>query len=84
MGQKLPPEQLALYNRLDEILWNDWDPIVSRESRKPAMNITGTFPRCFVCVANERMGFNSSLADHMAIAEKIQGLEASVVSERPN
>ncbi len=27
MGQKLPPKQLELYQRLDEILWVDWDPI---------------------------------------------------------
>jgi len=27
MGQKLPPEQLALYRRVDEILHYKWDPI---------------------------------------------------------
>ena len=27
MGKKLPPDQLALYKRIDEILWEDWDPI---------------------------------------------------------
>jgi hypothetical protein len=27
MGQKLPADQMALYKRVDEILWNDWDPI---------------------------------------------------------
>jgi hypothetical protein len=27
MGLKLPPDQLALYERIDEILWKDWDPI---------------------------------------------------------
>lgn len=27
MGKKLPPDQLKLYKRIDEILWNDWDPI---------------------------------------------------------
>src|ERR671918_1789157 len=27
MGKKLAPEQLALYKRIDEILWVDWDPI---------------------------------------------------------
>lgn len=27
MGKKLPPDELALYNAIDEILWKDWDPI---------------------------------------------------------
>ena len=27
MGQKLPPEQLALYRKIDELLWRQWDPI---------------------------------------------------------
>lgn len=27
MGLKLPPDQMALYKRIDEILWKDWDPI---------------------------------------------------------
>lgn len=27
MGLKLPPDQLALYQKIDEILWKDWDPI---------------------------------------------------------
>lgn len=27
MGEKLLPKQLELYQGIDEILWNDWDPI---------------------------------------------------------
>jgi hypothetical protein len=27
MELKLPPEQMELYRRVDEILWKDWDPI---------------------------------------------------------
>ena len=27
MGKKLTPEQLELYQSIDEILWKDWDPI---------------------------------------------------------
>lgn len=27
MGTRLPPDQLKLYKRIDEILWHDWDPI---------------------------------------------------------
>jgi hypothetical protein len=27
MGRKLPPDEMELYKKIDEILWNDWDPI---------------------------------------------------------
>ncbi len=27
MGEKLTGKELALYKTIDEILWNDWDPI---------------------------------------------------------
>lgn len=27
MGRRLPPDQLALYKRIDGILWKEWDPI---------------------------------------------------------
>jgi hypothetical protein len=27
MDKTLSPEQLAVYKRIDEILWTDWDPI---------------------------------------------------------
>ena len=27
MGKRFPPHQLGLYKRIDEILWEDWDPI---------------------------------------------------------
>ena len=27
MGQKLPPEQIELYKRIDEVLFYKWDPI---------------------------------------------------------
>jgi hypothetical protein len=27
VGTKLPPRELELYQRIDEILWRDWDPI---------------------------------------------------------
>jgi hypothetical protein len=27
MGRRPSPDQLALYKRIDEILWEEWDPI---------------------------------------------------------
>jgi hypothetical protein len=36
MGMKLPPDELALYQGIDEILWKDWDPIgISRLEPAP-------------------------------------------------
>jgi hypothetical protein len=31
MSPKLPPKKAALYDRIDEILWFDWDPIGCNE-----------------------------------------------------
>ena len=81
MGQKLPPEQLALYNRLDEILWNDWDPIGVSGIEEARDEYYGYLPGLFQMVledapssriaaylhrvASEEMGFESYLNDHM-------------------
>lgn len=91
MGQKLPPEQLALYNRLDEILWNDWDPIGVSSIEEARDEYYGYLPEVFHMViegaptsriaaylqwvATERMGLQSSLHDHVAVAEKIRKLK---------
>ena len=48
MGRKLSPDQLALYNRIDEILWNDWDPIgVSKMEDWPRDEYHGYLPQVF-------------------------------------
>lgn len=91
MGKKLPPEHLALYNRLDEILWKDWDPIGvygMKEARDEyyaylpdvfRMVLEGTPSSCIAeylhGIATQRMGLTSSLSDHMAVAKKIHSLE---------
>jgi hypothetical protein len=91
MGKKLPPEQLELYNRLDEILWKDWDPIGVYGIEEARDEYYRYLPDVFHMVlqgapsskiaeylhgiANERMGLTSSLRDHVGVAEKIQSLE---------
>lgn len=91
MGKKLPPEQLELYNTLDEILWKDWDPIGVYGTEEARDEYYSYLPDVFQMVlrgasaseiaehlhriANENMGLGSSLSDHTAVAEKIHGLE---------
>jgi hypothetical protein len=90
MGQQLPPEQLALYNRLDEILWKDWDPIGVHGIEEARDEYHSYLPEVFQMVlkgvhssriaaylhyvVKERMGLHSSVEDHMAVAEKIHAL----------
>jgi hypothetical protein len=92
MGQKLSPEQLALYNRIDEILWLDWDPIGVNDEAAARDEYHSYLPEVFrlvlehapvleiatylQSVANERMGFGSTIREHMAVAEKIHQLES--------
>jgi len=48
MGLKLPPDQLALYRGIDEIMWRDWDPIgVSRWESAPRDEYQGYVPQVF-------------------------------------
>jgi len=91
MGRKLPPEQLAVYNRLDEILWNDWEPIGVSGIEEARDEYYAYLPEVFHMVleaaptsriaaylhwvATERMGLESSLNDHMALADKIHDLK---------
>lgn len=47
MGIKLPPDQLALYKRVDKILYNDWDPIGISELGGPTDEYHGYLPQVF-------------------------------------
>lgn len=91
MGRKLPPDQLEIYNRLDEILWKDWDPIGVYGMKEARDEYYRYLPEVFHMVlqrapsskiaqylhgiATERMGLTSSLGNHRAVAEKIHSLE---------
>ena len=91
MGKTLPPEHLALYNRLDEILWKDWDPIGVSGVEEARDEYYGYLPELFQMVlgdaptsriaaylhsvATDRMGLESSLEGHLAVAEKIHKLK---------
>lgn len=47
MGIKLPPDQLALYKRIDEILYKDWDPIGVSDLDGPVDEYHGYLPQVF-------------------------------------
>ncbi len=48
MRIKPPPDQLALYRGIDDILWCDWDPIdVSRFNDAPRDEYQGYLPQVF-------------------------------------
>ncbi len=47
MGIKLPPDQLALYKKIDEILYKDWDPIGVSDFDGPLDEYHGYLPQVF-------------------------------------
>ncbi len=87
MGKKLSPDQVALYNRIDEIPWRDWDPIGVSDVPEAMDEYYGYLPHVFSLalhnasaeeiakylhmVVSERMELGSEVSDHLLIAEKI-------------
>ena len=47
MGQKLPPDQMTLYRRVDEVLTYVWDPIGVREVPQARDEYRGYLPQVF-------------------------------------
>lgn len=47
MGKKLPPDQLELYKRIDEILFYKWDPIGVSDSDWARDEYQSYLPRVF-------------------------------------
>lgn len=50
MGRKLTPEQKALYKRIDEIIFYDWDPIGISNTDWPRDEYETYVPRIFGAV----------------------------------
>lgn len=50
MGQKLSPDQMALYRRVDEVLTYVWDPIGVREVPQARDEYRGYLPKVFELV----------------------------------
>ena len=54
MGTKLPPAQLELYRRIDEILFYKWDPIGVSDSAEARDEYQGYLPEVFAMVMDSR------------------------------
>ncbi len=87
MGKKLPPDQMELYKRIDEILYYKWDPIGVSDSDWARDEYQSYLPRVFAyamesdtpepiqkylgVVTTESMGLSSASANDRKIAELI-------------
>ena len=47
MGKKLPPDQLELYKKIDEILYYEWDPIGVSAINGPKDEYQSYLPQIF-------------------------------------
>lgn len=83
MGMKLPPDELALYQGIDEILWSDWDPIgVSHFEDPPRDEYYRYLPTVFQLARNGAL--SSEIAEHLCkTATECMGLSSSVAAELP-
>jgi hypothetical protein len=92
MGKKLPPQELALYQAIDEILWRDWDPIGisgvdgARDEYQMYLpqvyRVALTGDRAKIAdylftIAVERMGLTTQRNQHLAAADKILAAKAN-------
>ncbi|MGV3627403.1 MAG: hypothetical protein ACO1PN_06915 [Betaproteobacteria bacterium] len=92
MGKKLPPQQLALYQAIDEILWQDWDPIGICNTEGPRDEYQMYLPQVFQLalagdrasiadylfkVATDRMGLITQRNQHLVVADKILSAKAN-------
>lgn len=76
MGQKLPPDQMALYRRVDEVLTYVWDPIGIREVPQARDEYRSYLPQVFKRVTES--------ADPVPIAEYLLMVEAESLGFTPN
>jgi len=94
MRKKLPPEQLELYKRIDEILFYKWDPIGISDSDGARDEYQSYLPRVFrmaiefqspdkvseylTAVATESMGLSETKEHDLAIAKLILEAKESI------
>jgi len=94
MGKKLPPEQLELYKRIDEILFYKWDPIGISDGDWARNEYQSYLPRVFAdalqnnspepiakylgVVSTESMGLSAAPEHDMKIAKMIIEVKESL------
>ncbi|MEP4548151.1 MAG: hypothetical protein ABJ000_18360 [Saccharospirillum sp.] len=94
MGKKLPPEQLELYKRIDEILFYKWDPIGISDGGWARDEYQSYLPRVFrmaleyrspdkiakymTIVATQSMGLSEAKGHDLTIAKLILEVKESI------
>ena len=76
MGQKLPPDQMTLYRRVDEVLTYVWDPIGVREVPQARDEYRSYLPQVFQRVLDA--------VEAAPIAEYLLAIEAESMGFTPN
>ena len=87
MGKKLQPDQMELYNRIDEILWEDWDPIGVNDVPEARDEYSSYLPHIFrlalegadrerianslVATIETNIGLTANKEHNLKVAEKI-------------
>ena len=76
MGQKLPPDQMTLYRRVDEVLTYVWDPIGIREVPQARDEYRSYLPQVFRRVLEA--------SDPAVIADYLLKVEGECMGFTPN
>jgi len=76
MGKKLPPNQLELYKRVDEILFYQWDPIGISDTTCPRDEYHSYLPQVFKRLLENEKPFK--------IAEYLTHVTADNMGMSPN
>ena len=95
MGQKLPPDELKLYQTVDEILYDEWDPIGVRDVPEARDEYYAYLPQVFALLKDgndpgtvagylsqirvDRMGLPDDDASDLEVAGKLVALSAEIL-----
>ncbi|EGQ8024292.1 hypothetical protein [Vibrio vulnificus] len=75
MGHKLPPEQLELYKRIDEILYYKWDPIGVSDSGWARDEYQSYLPQLFSLVMKSQSP--QEICKYLTESTQYMGLQLS-------
>ncbi|HET7145153.1 MAG TPA: hypothetical protein VFI68_14130 [Anaerolineales bacterium] len=94
MGEKLSPQQFELYQGIDQILWEDWDPIGVNEYENTKDEYHSYLPVVFRLTLDnanelqiaeylykcitENIGLASSIKSNINVAKKIVQLKTKI------
>ena len=95
MGKRLPPGQMALYTKIDEILWTDWDPIGVSDTLEARDEYQSYLPGVFALalgrcdvdeiadrlhgIERERMGLPGNREHCMRVAERVRAARDELI-----